>query len=275
MVHNEARMLPVWLKYYGTQIGERNLIVCDNDSDDRSTEYLGGASRLRLPRDAFDDAKRAKCISHLVSAMLTHYEVVIYVDCDEFIVADPVAYPGGLSQLLENDASDYLTPIGLNVVQLISEESNFDPTRPILGQRKWVRFVTPMCKTVVVRKPITFEPGFHASNARPKINKDLYLFHLKRVDRHWALQRLALTRSMAWATTRYGAHQRVSDEEAEAVFNGHASAPRISADRFDFSDCVREFEERLNHDQEKSIYSVRIHLHPAIHEVPERFFGVF
>ena len=30
MVHNEHQVLPIWLRYYGGQVGEENLLVCEN-----------------------------------------------------------------------------------------------------------------------------------------------------------------------------------------------------------------------------------------------------
>src|SRR6185369_12509370 len=58
-VYNESVNLPIWIKYYGSNFGEKNLFVADRESDDGSTANLGEVNRVVLPRNAFDDVKRA------------------------------------------------------------------------------------------------------------------------------------------------------------------------------------------------------------------------
>jgi hypothetical protein len=275
MVHNEHQVLPIWLRYYGGQVGEENLLVCDNDSNDGSTENLGKAGKIRLPRDSFDDTKRAAFLSQFMASLLTHYEVVIYTDCDEMLIPDPEKYPGGLQGFLQSNTQDYITPVGLNLVQLLNEEVALDYSKPILGQRRWVRFVSPMCKTVTIRKPVIYQSGFHSQNVRPSIDPNFYLFHLKRIDLRHSLARQAFTRSMTWADLRFGAHQRAPDSEVITTFERHALSPRISADRFDFSDAIREYESRIKFDSSHAVYSSHpLYMSNSINEVPERFFGV-
>ncbi len=71
-VYNESVNLPIWLRYYAANFGARNLYVVDRDSNDASTEALGETTRIRLPRDAFDDHKKTAFISSLHQALLQY-----------------------------------------------------------------------------------------------------------------------------------------------------------------------------------------------------------
>jgi hypothetical protein len=210
-VYNEAFSLPIWLRYYGGQLGIENCIVVDDGSDDGSTADLGGASRLRLPRLPFDDGRRGDLMSSLATSMLRYYDAVIYSDCDEILVADPRKY-SSLIDFCERFKGPGCTAIGLNVIHNLAEEGPIDPSRPILDQRSYVHFQSSMCKTLLVRSPVSWGGGFHSSSL-PVAFSDLYLFHLKMMDLGEALRRLALTRELNLAKQDgAGRHQRISNE---------------------------------------------------------------
>src|SRR5262245_58739577 len=115
MVYNEAKFLPLWLDYYGSQFGRDNLLVIDNCSEDGSTSDLGDTSRLVIPRNSFDDHRRARMVSKLHASLLEFYDAVIYTDVDEFLFPPPDHSTAGLRAYLDNLDRPYATSIGLNV----------------------------------------------------------------------------------------------------------------------------------------------------------------
>ena len=137
-VYNEFFNLPIWLRYYGRELGIENCIVVDHGSDSLPPE-TADCSLIRTPRSTFDDNKRARTLSHLVSGMLEHYDAVIYTDCDEFLVADPGKY-SGLRDYLASSNKPAWTAIGFDVEHHLVAEEALDPERPVLDQRSHLMF---------------------------------------------------------------------------------------------------------------------------------------
>ena len=90
MSWNEAYFLPIWLRHYAGQLGAANCFVIDHGSDDGSTDSLGDASRIRMPRTPLDETRRADCVSHVAAGLLAYYDVVLHTDVAELLVADPL-----------------------------------------------------------------------------------------------------------------------------------------------------------------------------------------
>lgn len=221
-VYNEHFNLPLWLAYYGRELGPQNCIIVDHGSD-----YLAGVTEqsvLRTPRSLFDDRVRARTMSNLTAAMLEHYDVVIYTDCDEFLLPDPARYDGLLDYFARTDASAH-TAIGLDIIHDIFNEPAIDPSRPILDQRIWVQFNWNLCKTLATRAPIRWGGGFHTSSAPPAFD-DLYLLHLKCIDLQVWLDRAAITREIAVPDLRQGPHHRMPDSWYVDKLNERASYDR-------------------------------------------------
>lgn len=213
MVYNEAEFVPLWIKYYSEQVGKENCFIVDNSSDDGSLDkFKSEVNVIRVPREYMDDERRTKFLSEFCSSLLNYFSHVIHVDVDEFIVANPDKYSG-----LKDYASKWaegresVTSIGLNVTQLPSEEQTIDFSQPILSQRSYVRFVSPMCKPCFIAKPITWSPGFHGST-HETIFDDIFMFHMRYFDLQYGLTRLHKTRNMKWKSEKNGLHQRVEDE---------------------------------------------------------------
>jgi hypothetical protein len=272
MVYNETVNLPIWLRYYGGQIGLENLVVVDHGSDDGSTADLGAAGRIRLPRDKFDDVQRGRMIAGLHASLLGYFDVVIYTDCDEMIVPDPAKYEG-LADYCARLEGDAVTPVGLNVVHALDEEGPLDPARPILGQRRYGRFVSAMCKTLVSRVPIRWSGGFHGSTLPPRFDHDLYLFHLKRADLDTALARQQITRALDWASPKAGLHQRVSDDELVAHFRRSAADSRDDGRPFDFREQTAQYLSRVERIGDFHIARPEF-VAPFLARIPDRFHGI-
>jgi hypothetical protein len=257
MCYNEAVNLPIWLRYYGGALGLENLFVIDHGSDEQFQALMAGANVTKLPRTPFDDRERSVMLSKFQNDLLMDYDFVIYTDCDEMIVPDPERF-SSIPDYLSKLESNYATTVGLNVIHIVDSEPSLDLAAPILEQRSFVRFVMPMCKTLVSRIPLQWGSGFHTASVPPRIDPKLYLFHLKYIDLDLGLQRLAITRSMEWSSLKAGAHQRISDTQYVKYYQNAARLPVASGD---FS-----FEEDLKHEHPG-------HQAPNLHRIPARFKG--
>ena len=216
MAYNERINLPIWLRHYTKHCPGAALFVIDHGSDDGSTRGLAGATVIRLPRTPFDDRTRVEVVSNLQHTLLRVSDVVIYADCDEMLVADPRKHVS-LTDFLAVTGSEVIAPMRLNLQHLLGIEAPIDLAESILGQRRHVRFALGMCKPSIARVPLIWVPGFHWRDRMPDYRADLFQFHLKWMDMGASLERLHLTREMAWSEralpSNWARRQRQSDEE--------------------------------------------------------------
>lgn len=232
-VYNEKFNLPIWLGHYGSQVGLKNCIVLDNGTDDGSTDELGAAGRVPMPRGStFNERHRMKIITDLANNLLNYYDAVIYSDCDEILVPHPLKYEN-LIEYCGAMKSPVVHAVGLNVREDITQDLPIDLRRPILIQRTLVQFVSAMCKPLVTRTPISWGGGFHSCDHPPYFN-DLYLFHLRHLDLGQALERLSITRQIAFAREGGGKHHR--REDLDLATKMYASTHKMPVvENFDFT----------------------------------------
>jgi Glycosyl transferase family 2 len=214
MVYNEGDALERWLRHYGRHVGERNLLVIDDGSDDGSTEDIGLAGRVSVPRRLADDGERADFVSDLQRALLRYYDAVIYTDCDEFLVPDPRRF-ANLREYVDQTTAECVRPVAFNIIHIRDKESEIDKDRPILDQRAYCQFFTPECKPSLAKAPTRYQAGFHNSDKKVLLDPELLLVHSKLADFSAALARLALTRNLRWSDRAiragWGNHSRAED----------------------------------------------------------------
>lgn len=224
MVYNEKRKLPIWLGHYGANVGIEHCYVVDHGTDDGSTRNLFGASRISLDRSPQDNDRRTRFISELSSALLGYYKRVVYVDADELLVADPARY-ANLADYAEQMNEDAVTSIGMEIVHGAGE-SALDDNLPTGAQRGTALFSSSMCKTNMIGRKVNWAPGWHSHDGAPRFD-DLYLFHLRHADLDQAIERLHITRGMAWVHERAGLHQRVDDDSMVGLVRQFGSRPLL------------------------------------------------
>ena len=277
MVFNESVNLPLWVDYYRRTAPAAALFVVDHGSDDGSTENLAGVHTIPLPRTPMDEWKRVKLIRSLQRAFLQFYDVLVYTDCDEIIVADP-RVSASLEDYLAGTTYPYASPVGLNLLHISSVEGPLDASQPVLSQRRHCQFSPVMCKPLITREPLAWEPGFHTCDKPLFIDRNLYLFHTKLVDRSRALARQQISRSIEWSTeainARHGAHHRYDDERfvREYFLDVENQVKKQGIKEFGFD---AEIERVENETIEKSgVYHIQ-DFRGAIVRIPERFSTIF
>ena len=210
-VYNESVNLPIWIRHYGKEFGERHLYVVDRGSDDGSTNNLGDVNVVKVPRRDFDEYQKTDFMSNFHRSLLNFYDTVIITDCDELLVPEPSKF-SGLHDYIEKSDFDYANCLGINVLHLITEEMPIDLTKPIMSQRKYGMFNSPCCKHLISRVPVTWLPGFHSSNRPPKFDRDLFMFHTKTMDYATSMHRQRVNIDTVWSAEslekRLGGHHR-------------------------------------------------------------------
>lgn len=196
MARDEADMLPRWVRHYGGQLGESNLLVFDDNSTDGSTDDLPcTVHRLpQLPGRHGYETSRMELMSGIAQGLLAVYDFVIFADVDEFIIADPDRYDGLVDFLADRRDRSVIAPVALNVVHHPGAEGPLDPARPLLGQRRFVKYVPLMCKPSVKAVPAAWADASHGIKAPFEVDPELFMLHMKFYDRE-ALRRVAERRN--------------------------------------------------------------------------------
>lgn len=278
MVYNEADLLPIWLAHYARHVGEEHCFIVDHGSDDGSTEHIGRASRLRIPRSPMDEERRCAFLSEFCGALLRWYDAVAYTDSDELLVADPALYPD-LPTLAERMPHDVVTAFGLNVLHRMHHDVPLTEGA-ISAQRRWVYPTAAMAKPQLIRRPVVWPPGFHSYDG-PPVFAGLFNLHLAQVDYHMALRRQAKRRSVAWAYPLEEHHpHKVDDERVLADFLRWSALP-VNLDISLDADCrfYQRFIDRIrlsSHGREQARYKTEMNIWASrLWLLPERFVGTF
>jgi hypothetical protein len=184
MANNEAAMLPRWVDYYGRSLGLDNLLVIDDNSTDGSTQGLP-CTVQHLPAPPWKQRwgpTRRQLANNLARAYLAVYDAVLFTDVDEFLVPDPARYDGLLDYVARHPDREVLAGVGLNMLHAPEVEGPLDPARPVLSQRRFVKFAPNMSKPSIKRVANMWMPGFHGIKGPFSIDRDLWLLHLKYFD---------------------------------------------------------------------------------------------
>lgn len=248
VVRDEAAMLPRWVRYYGDQLGTENLVVVDDRSTDGSTRDL--PCRV-IQHDGFPEGRfekaRMRLVSRLASEQLRDHDAVIFTDADEFLLADPDRYDGLRDFVARRPDVEVAAGMGLNVVHHLDHEPALLTDQPILGQRRFAKFVSKMCKPALKRVDAPWAKASHGIRAPYLPDRGLLVVHCKFADidllrrvadlRYAVREEAGLTEQSAWAQ---------SGDEIAAQFrsflNGGAEVPEFDPELVDPHDLVRELD---------------------------------
>jgi hypothetical protein len=169
--------------HYSRQLGADNLVVIDDNSTDGSTDGLP-CSVIRIPpitKQAFE-AARMGMLSGLAASLLNAYDAVLFADADEFVIADPAKHESLRHFVATRPHKKALGVVALNVVHLGSEP-DLDPDQPILGQRRFAKFLPLMCKPSLKWVPAEWRWASHGIMTPFTVDPELFMFHMKFADR--------------------------------------------------------------------------------------------
>ncbi|WP_310962373.1 glycosyltransferase family 2 protein [Nocardioides terrisoli] len=186
MVRDEGTVLPLWLSHYADQVGEDNLYIVDDSSEDGSTDDLP-CNVLRVPpvREGKFESSRMRAVSGLADGLLGLYDAVVFCDADEFLVPDPAQYAGLRDVVAAHAArgAEAVGTLGFNVVQHLGVEPALDLTAPVLTQRHYAVFVPTMCKPSINLSGSAWVAASHGIRADYRVDPAVFMFHLKFADR--------------------------------------------------------------------------------------------
>lgn len=193
VVRNEEVFLPIWLRYYASQVDAQDIYILDNDSNDGSTKNVR-YHVIKIHNELYlDHMWLVRQVQDFTSILLEQlqYQYVLFAEADEIIVPDPVMYPQGLVQYAQHATLDDIQCTGYNLCHNHAADlAPIDLTVSILKQRQdWYR-VSHYDKPLLTNHVLDYEPGFHrASNMSGIVDNELYLIHLHYFDYNFCLAR--------------------------------------------------------------------------------------
>lgn len=194
MVRNDAVFIRKWVDYYGAELGRKNLFIILDGHDQEMPDGCDGANAIFLPKVQAQlvraERRRARVMSKFAAGLLYHYDMVIGVDIDEFIVVDPLTGQNLGQYLSTLPLRSSWSPLGLDVGQHIGTETRADFSKPLLGQRNYAMLSSRYSKPSIIMKPVTWGSGMHRIKGRNfRIDPNLFLFHFGMVDQKQAKER--------------------------------------------------------------------------------------
>ena len=188
MARNDDFYLRKWVEYYGSQLGRENLYIFLDGLDQVVGDYCAGTHAVAVEKIGSQvieaEKGRLRFLSGKAAELLAGgYDLVIGVDADEFIIADPklgMSLPEYLSTLRIKDS---VSALGLDFGQKIGEEEEIREDEPFLHQRHYAQLGTRYTKPSIIAKPLVWGSGFHRIKGHNfHIANDLYLFHFGYFD---------------------------------------------------------------------------------------------
>lgn len=201
MVGDEPVFLPIWINYYARFMPKAQLFILVDGLHRSIPPEAEGCQIIRLPSVTPGpgwDLARWRMISLFTQTLLLRFEVVVFNDVDEILLADPRAEGDLLHHVARAREVGVVSPFAIEMLHRIDlEPEPLDPARPILSQRRFGRINASYCKPCITSKPLNWSIGGHYSDY-PQLHLDpsLFLFHLRFVDHHLLRDRQASRQAM-------------------------------------------------------------------------------
>lgn len=286
MVYDDAFFLDIWVKYYSRFTDRRNLYVITHGPQDYAHDIAAGCNIIEMHRRApyrAMDSDRFQMVNHFCSGLNFMFDWVVYNDVDELLVLDPDVGPDPVAYIEALDTrQQVISGLGVEVLHRVDLESDYDPSRPILSQRKFMRINAWYCKPCLTSIPLRWGPDGHGSeHGTYRLSDDLYLFHLKwfdqkfHTDRHQDRLDMRGTNddgsdlvfgagSWGWSKFEY---QRISNDYLRFTIEEKGKG-------FDFSEERRRLKESFV-EGKTGFYSTDWFVGGDLRVLPERFIGLF
>lgn len=197
MVRNDEFFLRKWVDYYGSQFGSENLRIYFDGEDQVVPDFCDGIPTMIRHREpgkvARADRGRINFLSSEAESLFAEgYDLVVGTDVDEFLVIDPNAGISLSDYLSRMNIKTSVSPLGIDVGQVIGEEPHIDADKKFLYQRSRAVASSRYTKSSVIARPVKWGSGFHRVRGHNfHISHCLYLFHFGGFDRDMIERKLA------------------------------------------------------------------------------------
>ena len=239
IVRNEQYLLPIWLKHYRNIVDCKDIWILDNGSTDGSTKCLPCNVIVKESSTSFNATWLLATVKDFQSKLLDWYDYVIFSEVDELIFHRK----NELFKYIKYSDKNIIRCNGYEIVHQINIEKPIDLEKPIFKQRsKWYNSLQ-FCKPLISRVPIAWRIGFHHNNSGLKIDPNVVLVHLHKLDYDLAVKRNAERRNVPIDQTsykkRYGWQNWLGEEGLKTFFK---KATKPIGNLEDIPDWIKEYD---------------------------------
>jgi hypothetical protein len=274
------------VKYYSRFTDRRNLYVITHGRQDYAHDIAAGCNIIEVNRRApyrAMDSDRFHLVNHFCSGLNYMVDWVIYNDVDELLVLDPDMGTDLVGYLEALDTRrQVVSALGVEIIHRVDLESDYDPSRDMLAQRRFVRLNAWYCKPCVTSIPLRWGPDGHGSeHGTYTLSDDLYLFHLKWFDQKFHMDRHQDRLNMrgknadgsnlvfgsgSWGWSKFE-YQRISNDYLRFTIESKGTG-------FDFTEERKRLRETFVQGK-TGFYSTNWFVDGDLRVLPERFVGLF
>lgn len=205
MVRDDHFFLRLWVQHYARHVPRHHLFILLDGFDQTAPDFAAGCQIITLPRlepGPGWDMRRWTMLADFNATLLGRFDVVVLNDVDELIIADPARGTPLLEALGQAREVGVITPFAVDVVHRYDICPNpLDQKLPVLQQRPHATVNYVYAKPCITSTPVRWNLGGHRSD-HPKLHLDrrLFLFHLRFVDRDMLLARQATRNAIMQAS---------------------------------------------------------------------------
>jgi hypothetical protein len=199
---------------YSRSFEPDDIYVLDHESSDGST-MRDGFVRIPVTHDTVDHTWMVRTIEEHQHELLERYDAVLVTDVDEIVA--PRRECGSLGDYIDRLEEGFVNCVGYELIHLVDREPAFDAARKVLDQRGFWFANNIYDKPAIATEPMRWTPGFHRTeDLQVRLDPDLYLIHLHRMDYEICLARHRYRGERAWndrdVAMGWASHNRITDE---------------------------------------------------------------
>ena len=215
IVHDEPVFLPLWLRYYSRFFAARGHLRA-RQRVDRRLDRPRGFVRIPAERDASTTCGWCRRIEALQHELLGRYDVVLVTDVDEVVAPARARGPRRLPRPFDEE---WVNCLGYELLHLPRPRA---AARPRAADPRPARLVVPQRRLRQGRArhgADEWRPGFHGRGLPVRLDPDLRLIHLHRMDYDLCLPATASAtagRGRQRDAAGWAVHNRITEEAAFA-----------------------------------------------------------
>lgn len=272
MVYQGYATLRRWCEHYGALVGHENLYIVSHGNDPRHREIGMRSNVIGIPRTGLDrfDHHRHNALNGLAHFLNTYLDVVLRVDVDEFVFADPQMHRD-LASCFQSCPGDAWFALGFDVFARAGD-APLDLGVPYSEQRRLCVVSSMYSKAVASRNGVQI--GFHGAKdpqsqdaRRMVMPQGLYLAHVRHAevgepDQADSFTELSRVRNHA---------------QAPSAYQDRAASFEVVAADAELATCYAQLSAGFERNRKKrpGIWAVPKIKRERAFELPERFVGLF
>ncbi len=184
IVRNEPFFLQIWMKHYRRYFSDDDIYILDNETSDGSTDNYKNVQVIKSGH-SFKVSWLKNTVQEFQRTLLRKYDYVLFSESDEIVF--PINANSFEGFILSTGEKQTYRCSGWEIVQI--DDPDIDRNKPLVSQRKKCYKSNMYSKSLLTKEPLFYSIGFHTSSHKGKIDEELILLHLHKIDVKLSLER--------------------------------------------------------------------------------------